>query len=154
MKKILIISLLFFLLNNMAFGKELKIECTVKKIDEKGNFYKIGDKTIWTYDLSSKKYIVTDDFIRHYHLAKIKDKYFLQFIQIFRYTGEFIQKSAEIPEDQLQDFLNIDYENQNSETFDKVFSKVNNSFFVNKASKQNVYWQEYIMDCIKAQKKF
>ncbi len=154
MKKIFFISLLFFLLNNAAFAKELKIECTVKKTDEKGNFYKIGDKTVWTYDLSSKKYIVTDDFIRHYHLTKIKDKYFLQFIQIFRYTGEFIQKTSEIPEDQLQDFIDIDYENQNSETFDKVFSKVNNFFFKNKASKQNVYWQEYIMDCVKAKKRF
>ena len=55
MKKIFFISLLFFLLNNTAFGKELKIECTIKKTDEKGNFYKIGDKTVWTYDLSSKK---------------------------------------------------------------------------------------------------
>tara|TARA_A100001234_G_scaffold218248_1_gene226911 strand:+ start:171 stop:635 length:465 start_codon:yes stop_codon:yes gene_type:complete len=154
MKKLFFIFLIFFLFNKTALGKELKIECTVKKTDEKGNFYKIGDKTVWTYDLSSKKYIVTDDFIRHYHLAKIKDKYFLQFLQIFRYTGEFIQKSAEIPEDELQDFINIDYENQNSETFDKVFSKVNNFFFKNKASKQNVYWQEYIMDCIKAQKRF
>ena len=154
MKKFFLISFVFFLLNNTAFGKELKIECTVKKTDEKGNFYQIGDKTVWTYDLSSKKYIVTDDFIRHYHLTKIKDKYFLQFIQIFRYTGQFIQKTSEIPEDQLQDFIDIDYENQNSETFDKVFSKVNNFFFKNKASKQNVYWQEYIMDCVKAKKRF
>tara|TARA_B100000959_G_scaffold79870_1_gene85059 strand:- start:351 stop:815 length:465 start_codon:yes stop_codon:yes gene_type:complete len=154
MKKIFFISLLFFLLNNTAFGKELKIECTVKKIDEKGNFYKIGDKTIWTYDLSSKKYIVTDDFIRHYHLAKIKDKYFLQYLQIFRYTGEFIQKSIDIPEDIIKDLLNIDYENQNLETFNKIFFLVNDFFLKNKISKQNVYWQEYIMDCIKAQKRF
>ena len=154
MKKIFFLSFVFLLLNNKAFGKELKIECTVKKIDEKGNFYQIGDKTIWNYDLNSKKYIYTDDFIRHYNLAKIEDKYFLQYIKIFRYTGEFIQKTSEIPKDQLQDFLNIDYENQNSETFDKVFSKVNNFFFKNKASKQNVYWQEYIMDCIKAKKRF
>ena len=154
MKKIFFISLLFFLLNNTAFGKELKIECTVKKIDEKGNFYKIGDKTIWTYDLSSKKYIVTDDFIRHYHLAKIKDKYFLQYLQIFRYTGEFIQKSIDIHEDIIKDLLNIDYENQNLETFNKIFFLVNDFFLKNKISKQNVYWQEYIMDCIKAQKKF
>jgi hypothetical protein len=146
--------LILFILNNTAFSKELKIECTVKKIDEKGNFYNLGDKTIWTYDLSSKKYIVTDDFIKHYHLAKIEDKYFLQFFQIFRYTGEFIQKTAEIPEDQLEDFQSIDYENQNSETFQKVFSKVNNFFFKNKASKQNIYWQENIMDCIKAEKRF
>ena len=154
MKKIFFLFLLLFLFNNSAFAKELKIECTVKKIDEKGNFYKVGDKTIWTYDLSSKKYIVTDDFIRRYHLAKIQDKYFLQFLQIFRYTGEFIQKTAEIPEDQLEDFQSIDYENQNSETFDKVFLKVNDFFFKNKASKQNVYWQENIMGCIKAEKRF
>ena len=154
MKKIFFLSFMFLVLNNAAFGKELKIECTVKKIDEKGNYYQIGDKTIWTYDLKSKEYIVTDDFIRHYNLAQIDDKYFLQFLQIFRYTGEFVQKSAEIPESQLQDYLNIDYENQDSDTFKKVFSKVNEFFFANKASKQNVYWQEYIMDCIKAEKKF
>ena len=154
MKKIFFLSFVFLLLNSKAFGKELKIECTVKKIDEKGNFYQIGDKTIWNYDLNSKKYIYTDDFIRHYNLAKIEDKYFLQYIKIFRYTGEFIQKTSEIPKAQLQDFLNIDYENHNSDTFVKVFSKVNNFFFKNKASKQNVYWQEYIMDCIKAKKRF
>ena len=154
MKKIFFISLLFFLLNNTAFGRDLKIECTVKKVDEKGNFYKEGDKTIWTYDLSSKKYIVTDDFIRHYNLAKIKDKYFLTYLQIFRYTGEFIQKSIDIPEDKIKNLLNIDYENQNLETFNKIFFLVNDFFAINKISKQNVYWQEYIMDCIKAQKKF
>ena len=38
MKKIFFISLLFFLLNNAAFGKELKIECTIKKTDEKETF--------------------------------------------------------------------------------------------------------------------
>ncbi len=154
MKKIFFISLLFFLLNNTAFGKELKIECTVKKVDEKGNFYKEGDRTVWTYDLNSKKYIVTDDFIRHYNLTKIKDKYFLQYLQIFRYTGEFIQKSIDIPEDKIKDLLNIDYENQNLETFNKIFFLVNDFFAINKISKQNVYWQEYIMDCIKAKKRF
>ena len=154
MKKIFFISLLFILLNNTAFGKEIKIECTIKKVDEKGNFYKEGDKTIWTYDLRSKKYIVTDDFIRHYNLAKIKDKYFLQYLQIFRYTGEFIQKSIDIPEDQIKDLLNIDYENQNLETFNKIFLLVNDFFLKNKISKENHFWQEHIMDCIKAQKKF
>ena len=154
MKKIFFITLLLFLFNNSAFAKELKIECTVKKIDDKGKFYNIGDKTIWNYDLSSKKYIITDDFIRHYNLAKIEDKYFLQYIKIFRYTGEFIQKSSEIPEDQLKDLINADYKNQNPEMFEKVFLMVNDFFFRNKASKQNVYWQEYTMDCVKAQKRF
>jgi hypothetical protein len=154
MRKIFFISFVFLLLNNFANAKELKIECTVKKTDEKGNFYKEGDKTIWTYDLSSKKYLITDDFIRHYNLAKIEDKFFLQYVKIFRYTGEFIQKSAEIPEDQLKDLLNVDYKNQNSETYDKVFFLVNDFFLKNKASKDNVYWQEYIMDCIKAKKRF
>ena len=138
----------------MANAQELKIECTVKKADEKGNFYKVGDKTIWTYDTKSKKYIFTDDFIRHYSLAKIKDKYYLQFVRVFRYTGEFIQKSAEIPEDQLKDLLNADYKNQNPETFDKIFYLVNDWFLKNKASEKDTYWQEFIMDCIKAQKRF
>ena len=154
MRKIFFISFVFLLLNNFANAKELKIECTVKKTDEKGNFYKEGDKTIWTYDLSSKKYLITDDFIKHYNLAKIEDKFFLQYVKIFRYTGEFIQKSAEIPEDQLKDLLNVDYKNQNPEMFEKVFLMVNDFFFRNKASKQNVYWQEYTMDCVKAQKRF
>ena len=154
MRKTFFISFVFLLLNNFANAKELKIECTVKKTDEKGNFYKEGDKTIWTYDLSSKKYLITDDFIRHYNLAKIEDKFFLQYVKIFRYTGEFIQKSAEIPEDQLKDLLNVDYKNQNSETYDKVFFLVNDFFLKNKASKDNVYWQEYIMNCIKAKKRF
>ena len=154
MRKIFFISFVFLLLNNFANAKELKIECTVKKTDEKGNFYKEGDKTIWTYDLSSKKYLITDDFIRHYNLAKIEDKFFLQYVKIFRYTGEFIQKSAEIPEDQLKDLLNVDYKNQNPEMFEKVSLMVNDFFFKNKASKQNVYWQEYTMDCVKAQKRF
>ena len=65
MRKIFFISFVFLLLNNIAIAKELKIECTVKKTDEKGNFYKEGDKTIWTYDLSSKKYIITDDLLKY-----------------------------------------------------------------------------------------
>ena len=80
MKKIFLISILIVtgvLINGARVNaKELKIECVVKKTDEKGKFYNEGDKTIWTYDLSSKKYIVTDDFIRHYNLAKIEDKFF------------------------------------------------------------------------------
>ena len=87
-------------------------------------------------------------------MTKIKDKYYAQYIRIFRYTGEFLQKTAEVHEDQLKDLINIDYENQNPETFKKVFLMVNEFFFKNKSSKQNVYWQEYIMDCIKAQKRF
>ena len=158
MKKIFLISI-FIVTGILISGakvnaEELKIECTVKKTDEKGKFYNEGDKTIWTYDLSSKKYIITEDFIRHYNLAKIEDKFFLQYVKIFRYTGEFIQKSAEIPKDQLKDLLNVDYKNQNPETYDKVFFLVNEFFLKNKASKDNVYWQEYIMDCVKAQKRF
>ena len=154
MKKVFFLSLLFLILNNIAFGKELKIECIVKQVDEKGNFYKEGDKTIWTYNLDSNKYLVTDDFIRHYNLAKLEGKYFLQYVRIFRYTGEFIQRSAEIPENQLKDLIDLDYKNQTPESFDKIFSLVNEFFIKNKASKQNIYWQEYIMDCIKAQKRF
>ena len=158
MKKIFLISI--FIVSGVLISgakvnaKELKIECVVKKTDEKGKFYNEGDKTIWTYDLSSKKYIITDDFIRHYNLAKIEDKFFLQYVKIFRYTGEFIQKSAEIPKDQLKDLLNVDYKNQNPEIYDKVFFLVNEFFLKNKASKDNFYWQEYIMDCVKAQKRF
>ena len=154
MKKIFFISLLFFLLNNTAFGEILKIECTVKDIDEKGKFYKVGDKTVWTYDLKSKKFILTDDFIKHYNLSKIKDKYYAQYIRIFRYTGEFIQKTAEVSKDQLKDLLTHDFNNQTPEVFDQFFYLVNDQFIKNKKSRKKTYWQLYKMDCIKAQKKF
>ena len=65
MKKILFITFIFLLLNNKVFGEILKIECTVKYIDEKNQLYKIGDKTIWTYNLKSKKFYL---FVKKYNL--------------------------------------------------------------------------------------
>ena len=152
MKKILFITLLFFLLNNKVFGETLKIECTVKYIDERSKIYEVGDKTVWTYDLKSKKFILTDDFIRHYNLTKIEDKFYAQYIRIFRYTGEFIQKTTEVSEDQIKDLLTQDFSNQTQEVYDKVVLLVNKNFSKNK--KKKLYWQEYRKDCIKAKKKF
>ena len=153
MKKILFITLLFFLLNNKVFGETLKIECTVKYIDEKNQLYKIGDKTIWTYDLESKKFLFSDDFIRQYNLIKIEDKYYAQYIRIFRYTGEFLQKTAEVPEPEIKDLLEHDFNNQTSEMFEKIFYLTNTHFPKNKKSKK-LYWQEYRKDCVKAKKRF
>ena len=153
MKKILFITLLFLLLNNKVFGETLKIECTVKYIDEKNQLYKIGDKTIWTYDLKSKKFLFTDDFIKQYNLIKIEDKYFAQYIRIFRYTGEFLQKTVEVPETELKDLLTHDFNNQTPEVFQKMFVLVNTHFLKNKKSKK-LYWQEYRKNCVKAQKRF
>ena len=152
MKKILFITLLSLLLNNKVFGETLKIECTVKYIDERSKIYKVGDKTVWTYDLKSKKFILTDDFIRHYNLTKIEDKFYAQYIRIFRYTGEFIQKTTEVSEDQIKDLLTQDFSNQTQEVYDKVVLLVNKNFSKNK--KKKLYWQEYRKDCIKAKKKF
>ena len=121
MKKILLIILLSLLLNNKVFGETLKIECTVKYIDEKNQLYKIGDKTIWTYDLKSKKFLFSDDFIRQYNLIKIENKYYAQYTRIFRYTGEFIQKTAEVPETEIKDLLEHDFNSQTPEVFEKVF---------------------------------
>ena len=146
--------ILFFFSFKTAVAEILKIECTVKDIDEKGEFYKVGDKTVWTYDLKSKKYIFTDDFIRHYNLTKIEDKYYAQYIRIFRYTGEFLQKTAEVPEDQLKDLLTHDFKNQTPEVFDKIFYLVNDQFIKNKKSKKKTYWQLYKMDCVKAERRF
>ena len=153
MKKILFITLLFLLLNNKVFGETLKIECTVKYIDEKNQLYKIGDKTIWTYNVKSKKFLFTDDFIRQYNLIKIEDKYFAQYIRIFRYTGEFLQKTVEVPETELKDLLTHDFNNQTPEVFQKMFVLVNTHFLKNKKSKK-LYWQEYRKNCVKAQKRF
>ena len=153
MKKILFITLLSLLLNNTVFGETLKIECTVKYIDEKKALYKIGDKTIWTYDLKSKKFLFSDDFIRQYNLIKIEDKYYAQYTRIFRYTGEFLQKTVEIPEAELKDLLTHDFNNQTPEVFEKMFFLINTHFPKNKKSKK-LYWQEYRKNCVKAQKKF
>ena len=153
MKKILFITLLSLLLNNTVFGETLKIECTVKYIDEKKALYKIGDKTIWTYDLKSKKFLFSDDFIRQYNLIKIEDKYYAQYTRIFRYTGEFLQKTVEVPETELKDLLKHDFNNQTPEVFEKMFFLINTHFPKNKKSKK-LYWQEYRKNCVKAQKKF
>lgn len=145
--------ILFFFSFKTAVAETLKIECTVNDIDEKGGFYKVGDKTVWTYDLKSKKFILTDDFIRHYNLTKIEDRFYAQYIKIFRYTGEFIQKTAEVTEDQLTDLLTQDLDNQTPEVFDKIFFLVNNQFIKNKKSKKT-YWQSYKMNCVKAERRF
>ena len=145
--------ILFFFSFKNAVAETLKIECTVSDIDEKGGLYKVGDKTVWTYDLKSKKFILTDDFIRHYNLTKIEDRFYAQYIKIFRYTGEFIQKTAEVTEDQLRDLLTQDLDNQTPEVFDKIFFLVNNQFIKNKKSKKT-YWQSYKMDCVKAERRF
>ena len=144
--------ILFFFNFKTAVAETLKIECTVNDIDEKGGFYKVGDKTVWTYDLKSKKFILTDDFIRHYNLTKIEDKFYAQYIRIFRYTGEFIQKTTEVSEDQIKDLLTQDFSNQTQEVYDKVVLLVNKNFSKNK--KKKLYWQEYRKDCVKAKKKF
>ena len=148
----LFIILLFFNFKT-AVAETLKIECTVKYIDEKKALYKIGDITIWTYDLKSKKFLFSDDFIRQYNLIKIEDKYYAQYIRIFRYTGEFLQKTAEVPETEIKDLLEHDFNNQTSEMFEKIFFLTNNHFLKNKKSKK-LYWQEYRKDCIKAKKRF
>ena len=144
---------LFFISFKTAVAETLKIECTVKYIDEKNKLYKIGDKTIWTYDLKSKKFLFSDDFIRQYNLIKIEDKYFAQYIRIFRYTGEFLQKTVEVPETEIKDLLTHDFNKQTPEVFEKMFFLISNRFPKNKKSKK-LYWQEYRKDCVKAQKRF
>ena len=145
--------ILFFFNFKTAVAETLKIECTVKYIDEKNELYKIGDKTIWTYDLKSKKFLFSDDFIRQYNVIKIEDKYFAQYIRIFRYTGEFVQKTVEVPEAELKDLSSHNFNNQTPEVFQKMFVLVNTHFLKNKKSKK-LYWQEYRKNCVKAQKIF
>ena len=145
--------ILFFFSFKNAVAETLKIECTVKYIDEKNELYKVGDKTIWTYDLKSKKFLFSDDFIRQYNLIKIEDKYFAQYIRIFRYTGEFLQKTVEVPETEIKDLLTHDFNKQAPEVFEKMFFLISNRFPKNKKSKK-LYWQEYRKDCVKAQKRF
>ena len=145
--------ILFFISFKTAVAETLKIECTVKYIDEKNKLYKIGDKTIWTYNLKSKKFLFSDDFIRQYNLIKIEDKYYAQYTRIFRYTGEFLQKTVEVPEAEIKDLLEHDFNNQTPEIFEKIFYLANTHFPKNKKSKK-LYWQEYRKVCVKAEKKF
>ena len=145
--------ILFFFSFKTAVAETLKIECTVKYIDEKNELYKIGDKTIWTYDLKSKKFLFSDDFIRQYNVIKIEDKYFAQYIRIFRYTGEFVQKTVEVPVAELNDLSSHNFNIQTPEVFQKMFVLVNTHFLRNKKSKK-FYWQEYRKNCVKAQKIF
>ena len=152
--RILVLFLILFFFNfKTAVAETLKIECTVKYIDEKKALYKIGDITIWTYDLKSKKFLFSDDFIRQYNVIKIEDKYFAQYIRIFRYTGEFVQKTVEVPETELKDLSSHNFNNQTPEVFQKMFVLVNTHFLKNKKSKK-LYWQEYRKNCVKAQKIF
>ena len=145
--------ILFFFSFKTAVAETLKIECTVKYIDEKKALYKIGDITIWTYDLKSKKFLFSDDFIRQYNLIKIENKYYAQYTRIFRYTGEFLQKTAEVPETEIKDLLEHDFNSQTPEVFEKVFYLTNTHFPKNKKSRK-LYWQEYRKDCVKAKKRF
>ena len=88
-----------------------------------------------------------------YNLIKIEDKYYAQYTRIFRYTGEFLQKTVEVPETELKDLLTHDFNNQTPEVFEKMFFLINTYFPKNKKSKK-LYWQEYRKNCVKAQKRF
>ena len=100
-----------------------------------------------------KKFLFSDDFIRQYNLIKIEDKYYAQYTRIFRYTGEFLQKTVEVPETEIQNLLTHDFNNQTPEVFEKMFFLINTHFPKNKKSKK-LYWQEYRKNCVKAQKRF
>ena len=156
---------MFFLtlLSTSSYAEILKLKCTYKYIDEKFPNYEVGDTVFYDYDLNSKMYVVTDDYIRFYLVSIIDDSHYVHFDEIYRYSGEQISKSAEIPKEEIEELLKLNiYKKQifeqDEETFYKIRGLTNKWFFKNKRSPldymKKPMWLEHKLDCEKAKKQF
>ena len=159
MKKLLGILVLGLLWCNTGFAEILRLKCIYKYVDEQYPLFEVGDDSFYKYDLNSKQYIVTDEYIMFYSISTFGDgDFFASYTQTHRYTGQSIWKSAEVPKDEIQDLLNLDLTNQSEKTFYKIFHIVNKWFIKNKSSPLEHHdkpaWIEYKEDCVKAKKQF
>tara|TARA_B100001964_G_C13724181_1_gene375928 strand:+ start:12 stop:503 length:492 start_codon:yes stop_codon:yes gene_type:complete len=163
MKKLLGIIVLGLWLSGNAYAEVLKLKCTYKYVDEKSPNFKVGDSIFYDYDLNSKGYVITDDYIRFYLVSKFKDSHYVTFNEIYRYSGEQISKSAEIPKEEIEELLKLNiYKQQifeqNEKTFYKIKILTNKWFFKNKHSPldymKKPMWLEHRLDCEKAKKQF
>ena len=158
MKK-LVFMFFLTLLSTSSYAEILKLKCTYKSIDEKFDpGFEVGDATFYNYDLNSPQYVVTYDFIRHYLVSKLKDSYYIAYIEIYRYSGELIYKAVEIPKEEIEELLKSNIlkqqlVKQDKETFVTIKGLVFQWFFKNKFSK-DLSWIEYKLDCEKAKKQF
>ena len=162
MKK-LVFMFFLTLLSTSSYAEVLKLKCTYKSIDEKFPNYEVGDTVFYDYDLNSKMYVVTDDYIRFYLVSIIDDSHYVHFDEIYRYSGEQISKSAEIPKEEIEELLKLNiYKKQifeqDEETFYKIRGLTNKWFFKNKRSPldymKKPMWLEHKLDCEKAKKQF
>ena len=162
MKK-LVFMFFLTLLSTSSYAEILKLKCTYKYIDEKFPNYEVGDTVFYDYDLNSKMYVVTDDYIRFYLVSIIDDSHYVHFDEIYRYSGEQISKSAEIPKEEIEELLKLNiYKKQifeqDEETFYKIRGLTNKWFFKNKRSPldymKKPMWLEHKLDCEKAKKQF
>lgn len=151
------------LLSSNAYAEVLRLKCTYKSIDEQYPGSKVGDTTLWTYDLKDKQYVVSDDYIRFYLVSKILDMHYVHFTEINRYSGKLIFKSAEIPKEEFEELLKLNiYKKQmfeqDEETFYKIKGLTNLWFLKNKTAPldfiEKPTWIEYELDCEKAKKQF
>jgi hypothetical protein len=142
MKKLLGILVLGFFLSNNLSANELNLRCTYKHIDTKFPMYKVGDDIYLTYDLTSKEYIVTEGYIKHYIVSELLNSYYISYTEIHRLSGERLEKSVEITKEQFQEVKNLDMMNKDEKTFNKIFSAVNKLFYKNKASKKDHYHEK------------
>ena len=124
MKK-LVFMFFLTLLSTSSYAEILKLKCTYKYIDEKFPNYEVGDTVFYDYDLNSKMYVVTDDYIRFYLVSIIDDSHYVHFDEIYRYSGEQISKSAEIPKEEIEELLKLNiYKKQIFEQDEETFYKI------------------------------
>lgn len=139
------------------------LECIYKSIDEKRPFLKIGEETFYNFDLKSNDLVVDENNIKFYQVSDFGDAQYTGYIIVDRYSGNLIQKSAEVPREYLKELLDNDIIKKQSikqdlETF-ALIEKITDKFFIeNKTSKlsfdEKAYWVEYRLNCKKAKKKF
>lgn len=87
-KFILLIILIFFY--SCENNSSLRLKCVFKSIDEKyliSPTYKIGEEAYFLYELKSKKYIVTEQHIKHYLVSSTRGGYYLSYTELDRYSG-------------------------------------------------------------------
>ena len=163
MKKIIGIIFLSFLSINNSSAKTILLNCEYTHIDEKDPFLKVGEETLYEFNLKSKSIIVTNREIKLYLVTDYGDTQYTGYIKIDRFTGNLIQKSAEVPRNEIKKLLDEDIINkqmlfQDEETYEVIEKITNNRFYKNKASKlsyfEKPFWLEYNLKCNKAKKKF
>ncbi|WP_262588996.1 hypothetical protein [Candidatus Pelagibacter communis] len=162
MKKI-ILYFIFISFSLNANAETILLKCVYKFIDEKRPSNEIGDETLYEFDLNAKTYIVSENEIKYYMISNFSDTYYTSYVRINRFTGDFIQESAEVKKKEIQPLLdNNTPQNQmvqqDEYTFKLIEGITSRNFFANKYSdlsfNKKPMWLRYELKCDKAKKKF